>query len=275
MKQNKYLRRFYAEHDDSGGVADLLTSPDVEQEVDLNPQPEPTLSELHTNSDAAPEPEKASAAPTIDVATLTAALSAAFPKSSVSTEPAQPKLSQAEIDKLLKKPVIDDAFLERFDNIATKKEALVDLIERTAAYAEARSQVHTYGETSRIEQSLAPRLAAFEAFQAQQREQRFNSLYPDLAKPELRTIIGAVAQQALSTQKFADENSAFDAIAKGVERVIQTHTPTFKLTTGKKPASNLNALPTTSAGSGGGGGGQPTGTPRKGPPGIELFTSLR
>lgn len=264
---------FFAEPDDnSGGITDLLTQGEVETEVDLT-QPDPA-SEITPNSDE--EPAAPVAAPTIDVATLTAALSAAFPKAEPAAPAPAPKMSQADIDKLLKKWEPDDAFIERLDNLSTKKEALKELFTRAADHAEARAQVHTYGETSRIESSLAPRLAAFETFQAEQREARFNTLYPDLAKPELRPIIGAVASQALSTQKFADEKSAFDAIAKGVERVIQTHTPTFKLTTGKKPSTNLNALPVTSGGSGGGGGGgQSAGKTSKGPPGIELFTSLR
>jgi len=147
-------------------------------------------------------------------------------------------------------------------------------VANIAAHAEARAQVHTYGEVQRVEQAYAPRLAAFEQWQAEQRERRFNEAFPELKNPALRPLIGAVAQQVLSTQKFADEQSAFEAVAKGAERLIQTTAPTFKLKTGKRSSANPNELPTVSSGSGGGGG-QATPAPRKGPPGIDLFSSLR
>ena len=254
---------FFAAPDDGSGGLDML-------------EPEEPL-ELGGEPDAPVEPVEpvAPAAPTLSMTAddIATAVRAAMPQP-VTAVPAKPQMTQAEINKLLKKFEVDDAFIERFDNISTKKAAMQELFDRAADHAEARAQVHTYGEVSRVEQTFAPRLAAFEQFQAEQREARFNARYPELANPALRPLIGAVAQQALATQKFADENAAFESIAKGAERLIQTNAPTFKLKASAKTTSNPNELPTVSSGSGGGGG-QAAPVARKGPPGIDLFTSLR
>ena len=262
MKTSKYFRTFFAEHDDADGAADLLLEPEPET---LGGEPEVEIA-----TEVTPNPAPTMSMTADDIATV---VRAAMPQATAPVAP-KPQMSQAEINKLLKKFEVDDAFVEKFDNMATKKQALQELVDRAAEHGEMRAQVHTYGEVSRVEQTYAPRLAAFEQFQAEQREARFNSRYPELANPALRPLIGAVAQQAFATQKFADENAAFESIAKGAEKLIQTNAPTFKLAASKKATSNPNELPTVSAGSGGGGGNAPA--PKvKGPPGIELFQSLR
>lgn len=262
MNKSKYLRVFHVEPDDNAGSLDML---------------EPESETLGQEPDASVDPvePEAPAAPTLPMTAddIAAAVRAAMPQP-VASVAAKPQMTQAEVNKLLKKFEVDDAFVEKFDNLSTKKQALQELLDRAADHAEARAQVHTYGEVSRVEQTFAPRLAAFEQFQAEQREARFNSRYPELANAALRPLIGAVAQQVLYTQKFADEQSAFEAVAKGAERLIQTTAPTFKLKASAKTTANPNELPTVSSGSGGGGG-QAAPVSRKGPPGIDLFTSLR
>lgn len=262
MKRNPYLRIFFTEPDDAGGgIADLV---DTNSDADLGVAPD-------ERTDDEPKETPPAPTPVIDYDKFGAAIAAAFPKPA---EPSKPQLSKEEIARLTKDWEPDDVFLERLDNIATKKAAIKELFDRAAARAEALAQVHTYGEVQRLQQTFGPQLAAVQELAAQQREARFNSRYPDLAKSELKPVISAIAQQVLSTQKFADEDSAFDAVAKGVERVIQSHTPTFKLKTRAKSSSNPNELAATSAGSGGGGGDAPTSTRRKGPPGIDLFQNL-
>jgi len=225
---------------------------------------------------AEPTPETPTASP-IDYdkigASVGDAISKAFPKP-VADAPAAPKMSQEEIDKYLKKWKPDAAFMTKFGNLETQAEAIQELFERAADHAEARAQVHTYGELEKFNQRIAPQLTAFEQYQAEQREKEFNEEYPDLANPALRPVIGAVAGELFKTQKFASKKEAFAAVAKGVERVIQSHTPTFKLK-GKAPVSNPNELPTQSAGTGGGGAAAAAPTGPKGPRGVELFRPVR
>jgi hypothetical protein len=253
---------FFSEPDDNGGFGDipLDTGGDVQ-----------VLDEPTAGDDAEPQP---AVAPVIDYDKMAAAIrSASQPTTPVAPAPA-PKMSQEEIDKLLKKWEPDDNFIQKFSNLDTQKDALKELVTHVVEHAEARAQVHTYGELQRLQQTLAPQLQAFEQFQAQQREERFNRSYPQLAKPELKPVVAAVATQLLQTGNFADEKSAFDAVAKGVERVMQATTPSFKLTSATpKGKSNLNQIPANSVGTGGGGTvGTPT--PRvSGPRGIELFSN--
>lgn len=257
---------FFAEPDEVGGISDAIAG--IEPEP---PAPEP-----------APEPEPAApveappvapTAPVIDYDAMAKSLGGVikehFPQPAAA--PAAPKMSQEEIDKLMKKWEPDDAFLTRFDNIETRKEAMKEFMQRSLEQAEVRAQLQAFEVQQRIQQEYAPRLSAFDEWQAQQREARFSTAYPDLAAPGLRPVLLSVATELAKTQKFADEKSAFDAIAKGVERVIQSHTPTFKLS-GKKTVSNPNELPTVSAGAGAGGAAKGNDDAKpKGPRGVELF----
>lgn len=244
-----------------GDISSLL-QPEVEPEVEAPPQDTPPVE---------------SAPPAIDYdkigASVGDAITKAFPKAPEPV-PVASKMSQEEVDKLLKKWEPDDAFIERFSNISTQKEAMKELFNRAADHAEARAQVNTYGAVKSLQDQIQPRLTEFEQWQAQQREARFNTRYSELANPALKPVIAAVANQIFATQKFASEEEAFDAVAKGAERTIQITAPTFKLARSGKKASNPNELPTMSSGAGGGGG-HSTPAPVKGPPGIELFNSLR
>jgi len=273
MKLNKWVRTFFQEPDDNngdGGVADLLTQPEITDDPNLAPS-----GDTAPSGDSDPEPAPVPA-PTVQLtaADIAAAVAAAIPQQQPVAPAPAPKMSQEEINKLLKKPEIDDAFLEKFGNITTQKEALLDFAERVAAHAEARAQLHTYGELQRLQAQFAPSLKAAEELAAKQREDAFYREYADLDKPELRQVVNALAPTILSSKKFASQKEAFESVAKGVERLIQSTTPTFKLNAKGAKTTNPNALPTQSAGTGGGGNASAP-APRKGPPGIELFANLR
>ena len=131
MNKSKYLRVFHVEPDDNAGSLDML---------------EPETETLGQEPDAPVDPVEpvAPAAPTLSMTAddIAAAVRAAMPQP-VAPVAAKPQMTQAEVNKLLKKFEVDDAFVEKFDNLATKKQALQELLDRAADHAEARAQVHT------------------------------------------------------------------------------------------------------------------------------------
>jgi len=107
-----------------------------------------------------------------------------------------------------------------------------------------------------------PYVQSFERVEGERRQERFNTSYGQLAAPGFRPILNAVAQSFRAEGKtFTDEKSMFDAIAKGVEAVIQQTNPAFKLTAAQAAAgatktnnAPASAIPVTTPGTGGGGG---------------------
>ena len=231
------------------------------------PEPEPT--------DPTPEPEPEPVA--VPVANDPAALATAFAEGlkqagfvppAASVKPEEKPLTPEDAKKLLNVMEIDDKFLEEFDNLDTRKAKLEAFRDGVIRQADTITQLRLNEFQKVIESRYAPVEQFVSTKEAEAREARFNTQFPDLAKPELvplrDTIINGLAAQGVLKGK--NEKEIFGLIAQSAEAVIKQANPDFKLSpagsspAGSKPASktNPNALRATTSGAGGGGGGSKT-----------------
>ena len=155
-------------------------------------------------------------------------------------------------------------WLTKYNNLDTQGEALREMVHANNQYIDAISQLRGQVQQNQLLQQFQPIMARVEAQQAVERQTRFNTSYPQLSKPELNPLMGAVIKDLGQRGEFSglDEPSIFKKIAESVGAVIAASNPEFKLTPAGstpagKPTKPANALkPTTS---GARGGGKPTG----------------
>lgn len=233
--------------------------PSLEPEV----EPEPT--------DPTPEVEPETT-PTAPPATDPAALATAFAEGlkqagfvpQAKAEQTPPPLTPEEAKKLLNVMEIDDKFVEEFDNLDTRKAKLEAFRDGVIRQADTVTQLRLQQFQQQIESRYAPVEQYVSTQEATARETRFNTTYPDLAKPELiplrDTIINGLASQGALRGK--SEKEIFTLIASSAEAVIKQANPAFKLSpagsspAGKPTKTNPNAIRPTTGGAGGGGGGK-------------------
>lgn len=252
MKIDKNKMKFLAPPDDAGGgspVADLL---------DAGPEPEVVA----PVAEPAPAP-----APTIDAVSFAKEfathIAGVLPKAPA--EPVAKPLTPEEAKKLLNVWEPDDAFVTEFGNMDTQKAAFAKMRDAFIRQSDTITQVRLQEQQRAMEAKYEPVLQYMRQQEESAREARFGTAFPEVAKPELRPLIAAVAADLSRQGKtFADESSLFKALASGVEAVIKVNNPEFKLTAAsaaqpKKSGSNPNAIPVTTPGSGGGGGNAPKG----------------
>lgn len=260
MKRNKYLNLFLNPPDEESGDGEGDENPTA---VDiLNDETEATDEVV----DESEETEIETPPPAFDHKALAAefgnVLRETIKKGGDDEESETKKpLTDEERDKLLGKLNIDDAFIARLDNIETRGAALKELHDGMVKYADAIGQVRIAQVKKELVEAfrneLNPIVQAHAQQQAEAQMSRFSGTYKQLGNPKLRPLIHSVASQLASAgQTFKTESQMFAAIAKGVEAVIQTHNPGFKLTAASaaKTTSNPNSLPNTSSGAGGGAG---------------------
>ena len=270
MKLNKFVRMFFEEADDLGGGSDDgISATDLLDTPDAPAKPEPKA--------PAPVPNL------VDADALASkfgdALGKHFPKSADQAS-AQPKqLTPEEAKKLLNVWEPDDAFLQEFDNIDSKKAAIAKMRDYFIKQADTLAQVRMQDMQERMEKQLETKYGHiskhYEAESAKGRQTRFETKYPDLAKPELSPLLQAVATGLQAQGKtFDSEESLFDELAKGVEAVIKVNNPEFKLTAAQAAAikQQPNRIPVTTPGSGGAASG--TGKPASGSKGPKALAYL-
>lgn len=254
---NKYTKRiFFDTPDDAGGAASILG--DVEEEVGGQEQQQ---QEVEKKDESAPPAFDAKALATEFGTVLRDTLGQQQQKQ----EPEKP-LTPEEAKKLLNFFEIDDEFMKDFGDIEKQKAALEKYRDGVVKQVDTMMQMRLQQELAKVHEQYNPVVAAWQEQQRVASEERFNSKYSDLAKPELRPLLEAVSTSLTkSGVKYKNEGEAFEALAKGVEAVIQQTNPQFKLSGASAPSSNKqkssSSLPTTSPGGGGGGGGsgKPTG----------------
>ena len=270
MKLNKFVRMFFEEADDLGGGSDDgISATDLLDTPDAPAKPEPKAPAPVTNL--------------VDADALASkfgdALGKHFPKSADQAS-AQPKqLTPEEAKKLLNVWEPDDAFLQEFDNIDSKKAAIAKMRDYFIKQADTLAQVRMQDMQERMEKQLETKYGHiskhYEAESAKGRQTRFETKYPDLAKPELSPLLQAVATGLQAQGKtFDSEESLFDELAKGVEAVIKVNNPEFKLTAAQAAAikQQPNRIPVTTPGSGGAASG--TGKPASGSKGPKALAYL-
>jgi len=260
MTYNKYSKMFFAP-DDGGGdgepdviAPDLVPAPGNEPAGEPAPTPEPT-----------PEPVPVPAAPVVDAA----ALAREFGQVLAAQRPAEPQkteMSPEEAKRVLKVWEPTAQWQEKFDNLETRSAAIAEMRDGVIGQAAVLAQHYA----NEAQKQYAPLLSEFQAFQAQQREQRFAQHAPDLAKPEMKPLVHAVATQLVQKQQFKSEQEFFDAIKNGVESVIRVSNPGYKPSV-PKPSGGI---PVTTPGGGGGGGGT-SGPAAKTPKAVSFLPTVR
>jgi len=246
----KRFLQFFDEGDEGGAspAAALLDTPTLDK-PEGNVEPEPKL-----------EPKAAFDYKALAAANAEAFKAAGFAPAAPKVEP-QKQLTPEEAKKLLNVWEPDDAFLQEFGNLETQKAAIAKMRDNFIRQADTVAQLRMQEMQQQLEVRYAPLQNYVTEQEAVARETRFNTQFPDLAKPELRPLLtsivqGLAAQGALDPK---DETKTFKTIATAVEAVIKQTNPNFKLSpasAGGKPNNNGNALRATTSGSGGGGGGK-------------------
>lgn len=174
----------------------------------------------------------------------------------------QPKLSPEEAKKLLNVWEPTKEWQTRYDNLETREKAIQEMRDGVIKQSDTITQYRMQQFEQKMQAQYAPVQQAIAQQQAEAVEKRFDSSYPDLAKPELKPLIGQVIAGLSAKQVFkpGDEAGNFKLVAQAVESVIKVANPNFKLTPkGSTPTGqpkNNNALRPTSSGSGGGTGGK-------------------
>lgn len=232
----KYIRMFHAAPDEDfgGGENFALT---------------------HMQDAPVETPAPATTAPSFDPAAIGKAFAAElkghFPVPAPA-EPPRPQLTPEQIRQQLNVWEPDDAFMQQFGNLETQKAAVIAMRDGMLKQFDTIAQLRLHQMRAELDKQYEDKYGSaakgWQEHQARERQSRFNTAFPQLANPSLAPVIAAVAQQiSASGQQFADEASAFTALANGVEAVIKTTNPGFKLTGATAPSvkpggTNPNAI---------------------------------
>lgn len=206
-----------------------------------------------------PEPELASAPSATPAFNFDYDKLAASVASAVQPRAAEKQITAEEAAKLLNFWEPGDDWFQQFDNLDTRRAAVVSMRDGLARQFVTIMQhmLQDHGQTIRGE--FDPVRSFVLQQQGEQRAARFNTSYPQLANEAMSPIIDAVIGALVKDPAFKQKPEAeqFKAIAAGVEAVIKSQNPAFVL---NKPAGNGakkpgHAIPVTSPGGGGGGAG--------------------
>lgn len=166
------------------------------------------------------------------------------------------KPTAEEAKKLLQVWEPDDDFVKEFNNMETQKTALAKLRDYVTRQADTISQVRLNELKRELVAQFQPMVQAAHAAQADAVRTSFTSSYKELAAPALQPLMAAVVQQLQQEGvTFKSQKEGFTEVAKRMEKVIQVHNPSFKLSAGTSvPTKQSSGIPVTSPGAGGGGG---------------------
>lgn len=258
------MREFLAPDDGSEGSGSSSPTATMFAPVGAEPAPAPSESRVEPVVDPT---VPVAVAPAIDYEKLAATFGGELRKSMPPPAvPAQKELSQEEMETALNKFKVTPEWIARYDNLETRSAAMQEMVDGTARHADTIAQARLMQQNKQWEERFTPLIEQQRQQAAVETEKAFHAAYPDLAKPELAPVVGAIVQSlSASGQKFSKRSEFFDAVANGVDGVFKAHNPEYKPTRTKVPVAN-NSLPLTTPGAGGGGGGgQPattTGLPR-------------
>lgn len=260
----KLTQRFFEEPDDNKGGEHrgvAATAPELTEEVDK--KEEETV-------DKTP--------PTVDADKLTSELASKFgdiiaerfPTKASTEEKKVDTLTPEEAKKLLNVWEPDDAWVTKFDNLDTRKSALAELRDGVVKNVDTISQHRLRELQTTLNGEIGPLKQFVEDLRNEQAEKRFHAKYEQLADPALGSVVEAVTDKIQkSGKKYDNETDLFEAIATGVEKVIQVHNKDFKLTAGSSPAktktnASSGGIPVTTPGASGGvAATKPDGKPKK------------
>lgn len=264
ITEDKFIR-FFEEADDKGGGVAVFDEPVTEPATEpvTEPVTEPAV-------ESKPEP-----APTVDAKALAQEFGGEIARA-LETSRAKDKppltLEEAEAALNVWKPTKE--WETKFENLETRNDALKELRDGFIRHSDTITQHRLHQLQTAMEEKFSPALAVVEQMQAEQRQTRFDTTYPQLAKPGLRPVLQAVGSQLReSGKRFNSEEEIFDAVATEVAKVIKETNSDFKLekVSGSSPAkTNPNAIPVTTPGSGGGTGKKGASAPTK-PRGLAIF----
>lgn len=195
-------------------------------------------------------------------------------------EPPQRQVTAEEAKRLLNVWDPTPEWLAKYDNLENRLPAIAEMRDGFIKHADTIAQYRINEAMQRMQQSVAPVVQFMQQQEAKAGEWRFQQKYPDLGHENMRPLLFAVSQNILAQGiPFRSEGELFDAIAHGVERVIQVSNPEFKLGNGsgnpglqkqqgQRPAPG--GIPVMTSGSGGGGMGRGGAGPPK-PRGLAVF----
>lgn len=191
---------------------------------------------------------------------------------------AKPPMTEEEARKLLKTWEPDDEWFKRYDNLDSRKTAVLEMRDALMTQADTLAQARMHELISGLRGEIGPQLESVRAYADQQRDERFVKAFPQLGKPELRPLVMAIADDlAKKGSKFQSESEAFTALANGVEAVMKANNPDFKLEpAGSNPedrnkGQNQNQIPTMTPGAGGGTGRSSNPSPQPLKRGLAVF----
>lgn len=264
MKQNKWNKVFFGEHDDKGGEEMSRGMAAVHDPIPET-QPDPT----DPTKENEPEEEVAVAPAVVDAQTLAQSLGAVLKENfrPVADEKKVDALTPEEAEKLLNVWKPTKEWITKFGNLETQEDALKELRDGMVKHTDTISQYRIREMQKAMDEKMSPVLSYMQQQQEREATTRFNKLYPQLADDKMMPVIEAVASSlAKKGKKYDDEPSMFKDIASGVEAVIKVNNPNFKLSAGSTPAAkqkgqSSNTIPVTTPGSGGGVGGKGSETP--------------
>lgn len=182
-------------------------------------------------------------------------------KPAVAEEQTVDKLSPEEAKKLLNVWEPTKEWVTKFENLDTREAALGEMRDGLVKHTDTISQFRMRELEKSIRGELGPITKWMEDYQNEQSTARFHKKYDQLSDPALEPLVSAVTEGLKKAgKKFDKESDMFDAIASGVEKVIQVSNKDFKLTAGSSPANkqkgqSANGIPVTTPGAGGGTGG--------------------
>lgn len=195
--------------------------------------------------------------------------------------PAEPQMTPEEARRILNVWEPDDNWYAQYDNLETRKDAVASMRDALITQADTLAQMRMREMIDAFKQEILPGIQNVQQTANQQREERFHSTYPLLAKPELRPLVDAIATDLHSRgQTFKTETEVFKAIANGVEAVLKVNNPEFKLETAETGGGQQTndrggrQLPVTTPGGGGGTGRRESGQKPAKPRGIAIFDKV-
>lgn len=253
----KRNQMFWAPDGDEGGAGLMEQMGPLHDEASAaGEETPPTETPTETKTD--PEPKTPSFDPNAFAKTFGESFAATVAKQPPKEEKRQ--LSPEEAKKALNVWDPDDEFIKEFNNMETQKGAMTKLRDFLIKQADTITQVRLAELQRGIEERFMPMVQAAQRVEAEATQRAFSSSYGELAKPELQPLMTAVVQQLVGEGvTFKSQAEGFREVAKRMEKVIQVHNPSFKLSSGTTPAKKSSEIPVTTPGAGGGGGGGKSG----------------